>query len=60
MNALAVEISDKTGMALKVFQLESFLFGHQLRGKKNKVTSNPRYWIQQNYSKQYAPLFESL
>jgi hypothetical protein len=60
MNALADEIYDETDKAFKVYQLESFLFGHQLRSKENKVSSNPRYWIQQNYSKEYAPLIASL
>jgi hypothetical protein len=60
MNALADEISDKTAKAFKVYQLESFLFGHQLGSKENEVSANTRYWIQQNYSKEYAPLIVSL
>jgi hypothetical protein len=60
MNALAKEIFDETKKEIKVFQLESFLFGHELRGIGKNIQNNPRYWIQQNYAKQYAPLIASL
>lgn len=53
INELASQISTQTGNSISAFQLESFLFGHDLKGKKKKVNSNPRYWIQQNFAQQH-------
>jgi hypothetical protein len=60
MNALAVELSDRTDREIKGFQLESFLFGSQLRKNANKVTTNPRYWIQQNFAANYLHVIHAL
>lgn len=53
INELASQISTQTGNSISAFQLESFLFGHDLKGKKKKENSNPRYWIQQNFAQQH-------
>jgi len=53
MSDLASLISKEKNKTISAFQLESFLFGHDLKGKKKKVISNPRYWIQQNFANQY-------
>lgn len=50
---LASLISNQADKRISAFQLESFLFGHDLKGKKKKVNSNPRYWIQQNFAQRY-------
>jgi hypothetical protein len=60
MSDLASLISKEKNKTISAFQLESFLFGHDLKGKKKKVISNPRYWIQQNFSQKYLGKINTL
>ena len=53
INSLAKTLSDKSKNDISAFQLEGFLFGNELRGKINKVESNPRFWAQQNLANNY-------
>jgi predicted nucleic acid-binding protein len=58
MLMLSNQIFENQGLRIEPFKLESYLFGESK--KDNKSANNPRVWIQQNYSKQYAPLIASL
>jgi hypothetical protein len=53
MANLARQISEHSGCSITSFQLEGFLFGKNLKSKKNKDDSNPRYWIQKNFAEKY-------
>jgi hypothetical protein len=58
MLMLSNQIFENQGLRIEPFKLESYLFGESK--KDNKSANNPRVWIQQNYSEQYAPLIASL
>lgn len=60
MLELSNQINDSKGVSITPFHLEGFLFGQALKGKSNKVESNPRYWVQQNFAKNYLPKFMKL
>ena len=53
MDFLAKTLSKELEREITAFKLEAFLFGTDLKGKNNKTDSNPRYWIQQNFAKNY-------
>jgi len=53
MDSLAKILSNDSGKEITSFKLEAFLFGKNLKGKKNKTLNNPRYWIQQNFANSY-------
>jgi hypothetical protein len=53
MANLARQISEHSDCSITSFQLEGFLFGKNLKSKKNKDDSNPRYWIQKNFAEKY-------
>jgi len=50
---LTIDVSNVLKIQITSFELESYLFGNELKGKKNKTFQNPRFWIQQNYSEKY-------
>jgi hypothetical protein len=56
MGTLSENISSECGKPISSFKLEAFLFGLDLRSKKNQNDSNPRYWIQANFAKKYLNL----
>jgi hypothetical protein len=45
MNKLAIDLSEVLGKEISSGELEAFVFGMPMRGKKNKTIENPRFWI---------------
>lgn len=51
---LSNSIMQNSGIRITPFQLETFLFGKELKSN-NLNFDNPRYWIQQNFANRYLP-----
>lgn len=58
LDSLTKNISQATNIIISPFVLESFLFGNQLRGRKNRNDLNPRYWVQQHFANDYLPILK--
>jgi hypothetical protein len=57
---LSNHILRERNVVISPFNLEGYLFGWKLHGKKNIVPSNPRFWIQRNFIELYMPQLNEL
>lgn len=62
MDCIANSLSNKLNLAtpISAFHLESFLFGKELRTSSNRNDSNPRFWVQNNFSTRYLPYLPAI
>lgn len=50
LNCLSRDISNKIDEIISPGQVEEFIFGYPMRGKKNKTLTNPRFWIRDSFN----------